>query len=141
MKKSTTIIILVAAFLVAILVFYEERLPEQVQQKWETKSDQRAGVTVAVTPIKLSSGSREWMFNVVMDTHSVELDQDMVSITTLTDDRGAEHRPIKWEGPVGGHHREGILIFQSPDYATSYVELKIKNVGQVPERLFKWEFK
>ncbi|MEK7610347.1 MAG: hypothetical protein AAB468_01195 [Patescibacteria group bacterium] len=141
MKKSTTIIILVAAFLVAILVFYEERLPEQVQQKWETKSDQRAGVTVAVTPIKLSSGSREWMFNVVMDTHSIELDQDMVSVTTLTDDRGAEHRPIRWEGAVGGHHRAGVLVFQSLDYSSNYLELKIKNVGAVSERLFKWELK
>src|SRR3989344_9595231 len=78
-------------------------------QKWETKTDEQASVTVVVTPIDLSSQSKEWKFNILMDTHSVELDQDMVRIAVLVDDKDKEYKPFRWEGAEpGGHHREGV---------------------------------
>ena len=100
MNKAITIFVLALAFIGGFLVFYKPKptsLPSQenssvseTQQKWETKIDDQASVTVTVTPIILSVESEEWKFDVVMDTHSVELDQDMTKVAILTDDSGKE---------------------------------------------------
>jgi hypothetical protein len=72
-----------------------------------------------------------------MNTHSVELDQDMTKIAILVDDQGKEYKPISWEGPVGGHHREGMLIFNQITPNPKSVELKISSIGGVV-RSFTW---
>ena len=108
-------------------------------QKWESKIDDQASVTVTVTPTLLGEKLGEWKFNVVMDTHSVELDQDMTKVVVLVDDQGKEYAPSAWEGTdPGGHHREGVLVFETISPAPISVELKIKNIGGVSERSFKW---
>ena len=103
------------------------------------KIDEQSSVTVIVTPIDILSQSKEWKFDVGMNTHAVELDQDMTKIAVLVDDQGKEYKPIAWEGPIGGHHREGVLIFKQINPASKSVELKIKDIGGVAERLFKWD--
>ena len=108
------------------------------EQSWETKTKEQESVTVAVTPIDLSLNSKEWKFDIVMDTHSVELDQDMIKIATLLDDKGKEYKPLKWDGPAGGHHREGVLIFNQITSNPKSVELKISNIGDVV-RSFTWQ--
>ncbi len=135
MNKIIIISILVIALIGGFLIFYQNRPTEQ---KLESKVDDQASVTVAVAPIDISSQSKEWKFDIVMDTHSVELDQDMTESTVLISDQGKEYKPISWEGPSGGHHREGVLVFNPIEPAPKYIELKIKNVGGVTERLFKW---
>ena len=58
------------------------------------------------------------------------------------DDKGNTYQSTMWEGSgPGGHHREGILVFNEINPTPAYIELKIKNVGGVPERLFKWDIK
>ena len=148
MNKAITIFILALAFIGGFLIFYNPKptsLPTQknssvseTQQKWETKIDDQASVTVTVTPIILSVESEEWKFDVVMDTHSVELDQDMTKVAILTDDSGKEYGPVRWEGaPAGGHHREGILFFVPITPYPQHLKLNIKDVGGV-QRLFSW---
>lgn len=111
---------------------------QKTQGGFEAKADEQGQVIVKITPLVLS-GAR-WRFNVVFDTHSVELDQDLVQIAELSDNRGNTYEPMAWEGAEpGGHHREGILVFKAINPMPSYVGLKIKNVGGVPERLFKWD--
>lgn len=160
--KKTEIIILAAAVLIAgFLLFYRNRPPGEPLpvspksgrqtgsrvgeagdiSKYETKTDDQAGVVVAVTPQDLTEGSSEWKFNITMNTHSVELGHDLTKSAVLIDDRGVEHFPLRWEGSSGGHHREGVLVFNAVDPASSYVELKFKNIGGVPERSFKWSIK
>ena len=73
-----------------------------------------------------------------MNTHSVELDQDMTKIAVLVDGQEKEYKPISWEGPVGGHHREGVLIFNQITPIPKSVELKISSIGDVV-RSFTWE--
>lgn len=97
-------------------------------------------MTVVVTPLDLSPNSREWKFDVGMNTHSVELDQDMIKIAILVDDKGKEYKPISWDGPIGGHHREGVLIFNQVKPNSKSVELKISDIGDVV-RSFKWDIK
>ena len=152
-NKTLTILTLVLAFLGGFLFFYrggptKELAPVANQanqqtttkQIWETKTEEQADVTVVVTPIDLSLNSKEWRFDVGMNTHSVELDQDMTKIAILVDDQGKEYKPISWEGPVGGHHREGMLIFNQITPNPKSVELKISNIGDVV-RSFVWQLK
>ncbi|KKT95008.1 MAG: hypothetical protein UW97_C0030G0004 [Parcubacteria group bacterium GW2011_GWA2_45_15] len=150
MKKSVITILSLVAFMGGFLIFYNlKTVPSPTQnnsdvlntpQKLESKVDDQASVTVTVTPIDILSGSKEWKFDVVMDTHSVELDQDLIKTTVLIDDQGKEYKPISWEGPVGGHHREGVLTFSQIIPPPQSVELKISGIGDVV-RSFVWQFK
>ncbi len=66
----------------------------------------------------------------------------------LRTSQGQEVRPIKWEAPKGGHHREGSLSFpvSGPDGQplilagpdTRSFELVLQGVGGVPERVLTW---
>ncbi len=105
---------------------------------WETKTDDQANVTVVVTPLTVSPKSAEWKFNIVMSTHSVELDQDLTAVAVLVDDQGKEYAPLTWEGPTGGHHREGVLVFNPIAPLPQSIELRIKDLGGVTTRSFIW---
>ena len=108
-------------------------------QKLETKTDEQASVTVTVTPMDISPESKEWKFDIVMDTHSVELDQDMIVVATLVADNGEEYKPLRWEGAeAGGHHREGVIIFNQVMPIPKSLKLIISGIGGVM-RVFTWE--
>ena len=150
-KKTITISIFAFAFIGGFLVFYNPKTvstpPTQnnfdisgTVKEWESKIDDQANITVTVTPTLLGEKSGEWKFDVVIDTHSVEVDQDMTKIVVLVDDQGKEYAPLNWEGPTGGHHREGVLSFNSVE-STKSVEIKIKDIAGIPERSFKWSLK
>lgn len=112
--------------------------PLSTQNQYDTKTDTQGSVTVDVTP-QISSGDRQWKFEVILDTHSVELDQDPLQVVVLVDDQGNISQPTAWNGPgPGGHHREGILIFEAITPPPKYIEMKVTNVGNIPERSFKW---
>ena len=109
-------------------------------QTLETKTDEQASVTVTVTPMNISPQSKEWKFDIVMDTHSVELDQNMIVVATLLADNGEEYKPLRWEGAeAGGHHREGVLIWSAIEPMPQSVEIKVKDIGGILERSFKWD--
>ena len=76
-----------------------------------------------------------------MSTHSVELDQDLTQVTVLVDDQGKEYKPLSWEGAIGGHHREGTLIFDSITPIPKLIEMKIRDIDGISERSFKWDLK
>jgi len=117
----------------------KEQSADTGENSFETQINEQPPVTVKVTPLELRTNNENWKFQVVLDTHSGSLDDDPLTVATLVDDMGKEYRPIAWEGQgTGGHHREGVLIFEPVIPAPSYVELKIKNVGGVPERSFNW---
>lgn len=150
MNKSVITILSLVAFTGGFLIFYqnspaEQKMPvtnqadQQTKQNWESKTDDQPPVTVKVTPVELSKDAGNWKFNIAFDTHSVELDQDLMQIATLMDDKGNVYKPTTWEGAgPGGHHREGILVFNIVNPIPQSVELKIKDAGGIPERLFKW---
>lgn len=79
-----------------------------------------------------------------MDTHSVNLDQyDLKQLAVLCDDTGNEYRPASWESAAGGHHRQGTLTFALPasvrEGKAKYVEMVIREVAGIKERVLKWE--
>ena len=100
------------------------------------------GVTVAVTPQNLAVSAKSWDFKVVLDTHSGELNDDLVKAATLIDDKSGRHVPGKWEGAgPGGHHREGTLRFNAIAPRPESVELQILRPGESKPRSFRWQLK
>lgn len=148
MNKIATISILALAFVGGFLIFYNPKpisnsaqvnsQATSTQQKWETKINEQANVTVVVTPLDLSPQSAEWKFDVGINTHVVELDQDMTKVAVLVDDQGKEYKPLAWAGPTGGHHREGVLTFTRITPTPKSIELKITGIADVV-RSFVWQ--
>ncbi|MCR4274696.1 MAG: hypothetical protein NUW02_01450 [Candidatus Campbellbacteria bacterium] len=147
-KKSLWIIMTIAAVIAGAFVFYKklpslpaspiEVVTPSAIHTWETKIDEQAGVTVSVTPEINLVDSQEWKFDIIMDTHSVELDQNMTEVAVLVDDFGNEYGPTTWEGaPVGGHHRGGVLVFTPIVPYPQHLKLNIQGVGGV-QRSFSW---
>jgi len=100
------------------------------------------GVTAAVTPQNLAAGAKSWDFKVVLDTHSGELNDDLVKSATLLDDKGGSYAPVQWEGAgPGGHHREGTLRFKPIAPAPAAIELRIQRPGEPSARSFRWQLK
>jgi hypothetical protein len=64
-----------------------------------------------VTPKVLASGTPP-SFEVILDTHSVDLTFDVAPTSTLQDVNKTPYGTATWEGdPPGGHHRKGTLTF------------------------------
>src|SRR3990167_2942108 len=99
-------------------------------------------VTVKVSPKDLSQSATSWDFEVLLDTHTGNLDQELTGNSVLIDDNGNQFNPISWEGdPPQGHHRQGILKFAPITPKPKSIELKIGKVGDVSERSFNWELR
>ncbi|HSC70725.1 MAG TPA: hypothetical protein VLH58_05190 [Candidatus Methylomirabilis sp.] len=96
------------------------------------------GVTVAVTYLKERADAPT--FQVVLDTHSVNLDgYRFEEIVRLRDGRGGEVAPATVEDAKGsGHHRQAPVHFAWPEPRPQALELVVKGVAGVPERVFQW---
>lgn len=104
-----------------------------------TQTISGGGVTAKVTYLnpKSSDGPR---FEVVLDTHSVNLDSyDLKSIAFLRDDSGKSYAATAAETKGTGHHREATLTFPTVSPESKRVEVVIKDVAGVKERVFRWD--
>lgn len=113
---------------------------ENKQTEGFTQEAEAAGVTVKIT-YKNPAESKNPVFNVVLDTHSVDLDQYKFDQNTLLrDDTGKEYRPDIVSSSGSGHHREATLEFKDTDLpGAKYIELVVEGVAGVDERVFKFE--
>ena len=104
-----------------------------------TQTVSGGGVTVKVTYLN-PKRSDEARFQVVLDTHSVNLDDyDLKSISILRDDAGNTHSPTAVENKGSGHHRETIVSFAKAASSAKRIELLIEDVAGVKERNFRWD--
>lgn len=91
------------------------------------------------------------VFAVDLNTHSVDLSNlEMDKISLLRDDQGNVYSPTEWR-EVGdsssSHHTSGALLFPLTDREgepvisdkTKYIEIIIKDLAGVKERLFRWD--
>ena len=100
------------------------------------------GVTIKVTPKNLASNAGSWEFAVVLDTHSADLNDDLVKSSLLLDRAGGAFAPVAWDGaPPGGHHREGVLRFKPISPGPQSIELRITRAGEDVPRSFRWQLK
>lgn len=117
--------------------------------KDRVQANKGGNVTLQVTWKAEQASSEELALSVAMDTHSEDLDQfDLSQLSVLRNDKGQEVRPSSWNAPLGGHHRSGMLVFplvvdSKPLIAadTKYIELVIRNVSGVEERVLHWDLK
>jgi hypothetical protein len=98
---------------------------------------------VAVTPLGLSEDAPTLDFEVLMDTHSVELDMNLATLATLMTDNGRTVTATLWDAVPGGHHLSGVLSFPGTEDGTAVLEgatqltLTIREVDTA-ERIFVW---
>ena len=79
-------------------------------------------------------------FQMALDTHSINLDSyDLKTISVLRDDAGNTYSPTAVENKGSGHHRETIVSFAKVASGTKRVELVIKDIAGVKERIFRWD--
>ena len=146
---NTKIIIIVGILLVGAIVgssvFGKKQTPPQVKKQQGmqvslgSQINSEGSVEVEVTPVEISDTSDSWRFKIVLNTHSVELDQDLTKVVLLIDSKGDKYQPLSWDGaPPGGHHREGVLTFRPISPLPLSIELVIKNIDGIPERKFNW---
>lgn len=104
------------------------------------QTSNQSTVTVKVTPLNLQDAT--WEFEVVFDTHSQELKDDMLTSAVLLAADGTSVYPLAWQGdPPSGHHRKGILRFGALKSAPTQLELRINRAGEPKPRVFRWTLK
>jgi hypothetical protein len=97
------------------------------------------GVTVKATFLN-SKDAADPRFQVVLDTHSVNLDAyDLKTTIVLRDDAGNSYAPVALEDKGSGHHRQTIVSFARIPPETKRFELIIKDVAGIKERTFVWK--
>jgi len=109
----------------------------------EQLSDSMGAVTVTARPVDLDGAENVLRFDVSMNTHSVDLSMDLAALATLSTDNGSTVQATFWDGPRGGHHVSGTLVFPASidgksvlDGATT-LELILRNID-TPTRTFTW---
>src|SRR3989344_2186555 len=93
-------------------------------------------VEVTATP-KLTN--LEYEFDISLNTHSTELNYDLITISSLTNEKGQIVKPSRWEGDdSGGHHRFGTLTFPKFNGRPKTLNLIISQIGGIGVD-FKWK--
>lgn len=103
-----------------------------------SQQDRQGPVTVAVTLLPDGAGG-PIRVKVVLDTHSVDLERiELRDAVVMRLGDGREVLPSGIEAAKGdAHHRQATLVFPAP--AEGPVLVVVKNVGNVSERVFRWD--
>ena len=101
------------------------------------------GGGVAVILSRLPSEADSLRFRIEMTTHMRDLDPyRFEQIIRLRDQTGKEFPPLAVEQMMGGgHHRMAVVRFPAPDPRATVVELLVRDVAGVLERVFRWDLR
>jgi hypothetical protein len=109
-----------------------------------TKTDAQGSVTIQIKPINLVNSGDTLVFDVSMNTHSVDLSMDLARLAVLSTNTGETIQAIQWDAPKGGHHVEGKLSFpvilDGKNFlaGANSITITISNVD-APARIFTWK--
>jgi hypothetical protein len=112
------------------------------------RSAAAGAVTVTVLPLNLGAATGGTLdFQVKLETHTVQLDQDLAAISVLRTPSGSEVGSTAWDAPSGGHHIQGTLSFPATDATGAAVAapgagtltLIFRGLAGVAERTFAWD--
>ena len=135
MRRDLWLAVLVV---VAVAGWAEEGLAATTAQAKLSQQVAGGGVTVAATLLK--DQAEATAIKLVLDTHSANLDgYKFDAIATLRDDSGNTY-PVEAveQASGGGHHRQAVLRFGKVDPQAKGIELLVKDVAGVKERIFRW---
>ena len=131
-----TLLTIVAVLLLNISIGLGVSFP--AESSGAVQSVAGGGVTAKVTFLNPKS-SDEPRFQIVLDTHSVNLDAyDLKTVASLREDNGKISSPTAVENKGSGHHRESTVSFAKVSAEAKRLELMIKDVAGVKERVFRW---
>ena len=104
-------------------------------------------VIIEITPLNLGMPDDDTLdFNVSLNTHSVDLSMDLAQLSVITTDTGGVIQAISWDGPSGGHHVTGKLLFPATKDGISILDgvsrftLQIRDLD-ADNRTFEWQLK
>lgn len=106
--------------------------------------DEQGTVSAAVRPLNLNQPGAAIQFEVVLNTHSVDLNMDLAALSSLTSPNGLNLIGANWDAPLSGHHISGTLSFDLNEAAmellaeADQLTLVIRDLD-APERIFTWE--
>ena len=127
--------LLVGLFVIVLFGIGHAAVPSGI-----TRTDAGGGVTVKATYLN-PQGTADARFDIGLDTHSVNLDAyDLRALSLLRDEVGKDYQPTHVENKGSGHHRQITLVFPKPSSETKKLELVIKDMAGVKERVFRWDF-
>ena len=114
-------------------------LPSIAAPPLDARKSDVAGIQVVVTPRPFGQAASNWEFEVVLDTHTKPLNDDLVRASELIAD-GRSYAPVGWQGDQpGGHHRKGTLSFPRPPAMPKVMEVRINGIGGAGVRRFRWD--
>jgi hypothetical protein len=125
---------------------FEQLFPSSNAGNELTRMDQQGMVVVELTPLNLGKADDTLIFEVSMNTHSVDLSMDLAQLSTLTTNTGVVIQAITWDAPLGGHHVSGKLTFPAKKGGVSIMDgvtnitLQIRNLD-ADLRTFEWQLK
>jgi len=116
----------------------EEALAASTVQANLSQQVAGGGVTVIATLLKEQADATA--IKLVLDTHSVNLDgYKLDAIATLRDDAGKTYPIVAvQQASGGGHHRQAVLQFGKVSAEARTIELVVRDVAGVEERIFRW---
>lgn len=106
--------------------------PRKEGQKTQERAE--AGVTVKIS---LEEKDGNLSFKIVLDTHTVNLDGYKFDEIVVLRANGKEYKARVKSQEGSGHHRSAVVEFDNPK--TKEVEVVIKDVAGVKERVFKFQ--
>ena len=103
-------------------------------------SQQVAGGGVTVIATLLKDQADATAIKLALDTHSADLDAyKLDAIATLRDDTGKTYPIVAVEqASGGGHHRQAVLRLGKVSAEAKTIELAVRDVAGVEERIFRW---
>lgn len=109
-------------------------------QPLKTQTVSRSAVTLKATPTNIQGDV--WEFEMVFDTHTQELNDDLLTTAVLVTPDGKQLAPTSWDGdPPSGHHRKGKLRFNAVKPQPKMIELRVTRAGEPAPRIFRWNTK
>lgn len=132
------------SLLAALLILSISTNSFAASKKELRRVDEKGSVEVVVVYLNPLGGieDNQQSFELTLDTHSDDLSKyKLADLSTLKVENGVEIEAseLKNQGG-GGHHISGTIIFEVSELGDAkYLELIVKNVGGVEERIFRWD--
>src|SRR3989338_11036891 len=135
-EKLVLVSILAVTLVLAFYIIFTSIIGNKnnkIQTSFQTLTNNQKDIEFQVTPLSANE------FQIVINTHYVDLDFDLTKISTLYDDLENSYKTLRWEGSEpGGHHREGILKF--PPVNTDAKSIKLVIIDSTT-RDFNWNLR
>ena len=103
----------------------------------ESQIKNMGAVEVEVTPINVDSNSN-MIFDVSLNTHSVDLSFDYTKIISAGDDEGKTYKALSWSGGREGHHLSGQIELEPISQEVAEIKLIIDGIDN-QNAVFEWE--